>query len=512
MIRKNEAAAGVELAQLLTRSGVDLVADENGPLGMLRLATDIVTPVSNDDVETTLVNRTKSVLLGGTEEDGSPKMIPSEHGYLKTRLVNTLAAGVQTVIGAARGTVIPLIRAAHDAVDEYVANKSDPASAMPDLIVYNYDNVWDSQIIDGVVTHFANVDLVGMPTVALPELSDEQIAELTNSGSSELRDFAQRILAKQPGLAKAIWQIWFQNGAVSNADDFSYLSRSLTVAGDARSLSINGNDDLDTRRSYEPIVLAYLMADNLYNNPIENSGLSSDRYAMVMSGFRAHFAKSIERIYRVRHGNLDRKVLIISMPVVDSFRTGSLTGSPLLVNGDVYAWYLEAGGSVEAVVGNCYTSRSINARSILDLKDQLESEFTRIGSIAKSIAVTNLHSLTIQGILNYVDNHVVNEISAEAWEKLYSKYNYTTTKNDAITDVRYYLASIQNVSTYEAVDNVLTYIFASMIYGPLETAPFLTAMAAYPDQTLTPREIAAHVEIDMVVDALLGMTYYKGVR
>ncbi|AHI60317.1 hypothetical protein Ea357_166 [Erwinia phage Ea35-70] len=512
MIRKNEAAAGVELAQLLTRSGVSLVAQDNLPLGALRLATEVVTPVSDDDVEATLVNRTKAVMLGGVEEDGSPRMIPSEHGYAKSRLVDAMAAGVKAVISAARTTVIPLIRSSHDAVDKYVAEKTDPLAMMPDLAVYNYDAVWDSQIVDGVVTHYAQVALVGMPIVSLPDLSDEQLTELVSSGSSELRDFVQRLTASQPDLVRAIYQVWFQGAAVSDSDDFSYLSRSLTVTADARALAITGNDPLDVRRSYEPIVLAYLMADNLYNNPVAGSGLGADRYAMVTSAFRAHFAKCMERIYRVRSGNLDRKILVISMPVVDSWRSYALTGERLLINGDVYKWYLEAGGSVEALVGNCYTERSINARTILDAKDRLEAEFARIGSMAKSIAVTNLHTLTIQGILNVVENHVVNEIDIEAWDKMYSKYNYTTTKNDAITDVRHYLSSIQNVSTYEAVDNVLTYIFASMIYGPLETAPFMLAMATYPDQTLSPREIAAHVEIDMVLDNLLNMTYYRGLR
>lgn len=512
MIRQSEADAGTELARLLTGAGVKLATQNGSALDALRMATDIVSPVIDDSVETTLVNRTKSIPLGGNNEDGSPREIPSEHGWAKQRLVDTLTAGVQKISAAAKNVVIPTIKLLHDRVDQYVADKSDPTSAMPDVNVYVYDPIWGSQVIDGVVTHYSQVGLVGLPIAQLPDLSDEQLAELTNSGSAELRDFVSRYVTKNPGIVKAIYQIWFQGALVSNQDEFSFLSRVLQTDNVERSIQVFGNDALDTRRVYEPLVLAYLMADNLYNNPVVESGLSADRYSMVTSAFRAHFAKTIERIYRVRAANLDRKLLVISMPVVDAWRTQGLSNEQLLLNGDVYQWYLEAGGSIEAIIGNCFTERSVNARTILDAKERLEGEFGRVSSLVKSIAVTGKHTLTIQGIMNAVDKYIVNEISDEQWAQIYSDYSYTQTKADAIADIRYYISSVQAVATYEAVDDVLTYIVANMIYGPLNVSSFLNAMANYPDQTLTPREIAAHVEMDIVIDNLLQMTYYSGVR
>lgn len=512
MIRPSEAAAGTELARLLARAGVKLVASNGTPLDSLRMATDIVSPVIDDNIETTLVNRTKAVSLGGVNEDGSPREIPSEHGWAKQRLVETLTAGVQQISSAAKNVVIPTIKLLHDRVDQYVADKSDPSSVMPEVNVYVYDDIWGSQVIDGVVTHYSQVGLVGMPIVELPSLSDEQLAELSQSGSSEMSGFVAKQLAKNPDLVRAIYQIWFQGALVSDQDTFVYLSRVLQTNNNDRNIQVFGNDALDTRRVYEPLVMAYLMADNLYNNPITNSGMNSDRYAMVMSAFRAHFAKAIERIYRTRAGNLDRKMLIISMPVVDGWRVNGLSSETLLLNGDVYQWYLQAGGSIESILGNLYGERSVNARTILDAKDRNEAEYARIGSLAKSIAVTNKHTLTIQGIMNAVDNHIVNEISDERWAEIYSKYSYEQTKADAITDVRYYISSIQSVATYQAVDDILTYIVANMIYGPLNVSSFLNAMANYPDQTLSPREIASHVEMDIVLDNLLQMTYYGGVR
>jgi len=512
MIRPSEAAAGTDLARLLTSAGVNLVSVNGGPLDALRMATDIVTPVVDDNIESTLVNRTKSVSLGGNNEDGSPREIPSEHGWAKQRLVEALTAGVQQISAAAKNVVIPTIKLLHDRVDQYVDAKSDPASSMPDINVYVYDKVWDSQVVDGVVTHYAQVGLVGMPTVELPALTDEQLAELTQTGSSEFADFVGKQLGKNPNLARAIYQIWFQGALTSSQDEFVYLSRVLQTNNTDRNIQVFGNDALDTRRVYEPLVMAYLMADNLYNNPITNSGLSGDRYAMVMSAFRAHFAKVIERIYRTRMGNLDRKILIISMPVADGWRLNGLSSETLLLNGDVYQWYLQGGGSVEGILGNVHGERSVNARTILDAKDRNEAEYERVSSLAKSLAITNKHTLTIQGIMNAVDNHIVNEISDARWKEIYEKYSYEQNKNDAITDIRYYISTLQSVPTYQAVDDVLTYIVTNMIYGPLNVSSFLNAMANYPDQTLSPREIASHVEMDIVIDNLLQMTYYTGVR
>jgi hypothetical protein len=512
MIRQSEAAAAVDLARLLTGAGVGLACQNGSPLDALRMATDVVTPVVDDSVETTLVNRTKSVVLGGSNEDGSPREIPSEHGWAKQRLVETLSAGVQKISAAAKSVVIPAIKTLHDRVDAYVDAKSDPSNVMPEVNVYVYDDIWASNVIDGVVNHYGNVNLVGMPIVQLPDLTDEQIAALTNSGSAELSAFASEQLAKNPDLARAIYQIWFQGSLVSDQDSFSFLSRVLQTNNTERNVLVFGNDALDTRRVYEPLVMAYLMADNLYNNPIPGTGLSDDRYAMVMSAFRAHFAKTIERIYKVRASNADRKMLVISMPVTDSWRVDGLSTEQLLLNGDVYQWYLQAGGSIEALLGNCFIERSVNGRTILDAKDRLEAEYARVGTLAKSIAVTSKHTLTIQGIMNAVDNYVVNEITDELWSEIYNKLSYTQTKADALADVRYYVSSIQSVATYQAVDDVLTYIVANMIYGPLNVSSFLNAMANYPDQTLSPREIAAHVEMDIVLDNLLQMTYYTGVR
>lgn len=509
MIKASEASAATELARLLTNAGVSLVTNNGSPLDALRLATDVVTPIAEDDVPSTLVYRTRAIPLDGNNEDGSPREIPSEHGWAKQRLVDALSAGVMQVASAAKNTVIPAIKLLHDRVDSYVADKSDPNSTMPDVNVYVYDGIWDSQVIDGIVTHYAQVDLVGMPVVTLPTLTDEQISELTATGSSEFAAFVGKQLASNPDMARAIYQIWFQGMQVSDQDDFSYLSRRLNWNGDSRELNIFGNDKLDTRRAYEPLVMAYLMADNLYNNPIPGTDMNADRYAMVMSAFRTHFAKTIERIVRVRQANLDRKMLIISMPVIDTWRQNGLSSEILLLNGDVYQWYLQSGGTVEALLGNCFADRSVNARTILDGKDALEAKYASVQQMASAMAVTNNFTLTIQGIMNAVDNYIVNEISAEEWAKLYNSCNYEQTKAECINEIRYYISSLQSVATYQAVDDVLTYIVANMIYAPYNVSSFLNAMANYPNQNLSPREIAAHVEMDMVIDNLLQMSYYR---
>lgn len=506
MLKKQEVAAVMPLAGMLAERGVLLETCSGSPIGNLTMASASI-ETGGADVEQVLVSVSQPYDTGRKDVDNQPVILPSEHGYVKKRVVDCIAKGVMQVVSDARNVVIPAINATRKDVDDYVNTNTQSRSVLPEVDVYNYDPIFAGALVDGISTQYDKVNLVGMPTVTLPDLSDEQLHALVNSGSQEVRDFIAREDQECPGHLTAIWQIWFQGRPVSDSDDFSFLSRMLVGGNDNTRLLTAGRfgDSIDTRKGYDAILVAFLLANALYDNPVSGVSWNMDlpTYNLTMSGFKAHFGKVVGRVYRARVTAVEQKTLVINMPVAANWQMGEKTDN-ILLNGDVYKWYLDNGGSIEAVIGNVFSQRTPNGRTILDLKPQFEASYTNVVNSYSSLGVSNKHRFIMEALTASVIKHIQG-IDQEFWDKL----NPRCTKQEMIRDVRSYLASGLPIGTSDNLDKAITYVYACFIYSCLNVDTFLNAMNNYPDQSLAPKVIAAHVIMDMVIKSLMNDTYYK---
>lgn len=505
MLKKQEVSAIMPLAGMLAERGVLLETCSGSPIANLTMASASIDPGSSD-VEQVLISVSQPYDTGRKDADNLPIVLPSEHGFVKKRVVDCIAKGVMQVVSDARNIVIPAINATRADVDAYVESNSQSRSVLPEVDVYNYDPIFGGALVDGIAIQYDKVNLVGMPSVTLPDLSDEQLHALVNSGSQEVRDFIAREDQECPGHLSAIWQIWFQGRPVSDSDDFNFLSRMLTTAPEGRVLGAGRfGDSIDTRKGYDAILVAFLLANALYDNPVEGAswGMDLPTYNLTMGAFKAHFGKVIGRVYRARVTAIEQKTLVINMPVAANWRMGEKTDN-ILLNGDVYKWYLDNGGSIEAVIGNVFSQRTPNGRTILDLRPQFEDAYNNVVNSYSSLGVSNKHRFIMEALTTSVIKHIQG-IDQEFWDKL----NTNCTKQEMIRDIRSYLASGLPIGTSDNLDKAITYVYACFIYGALNVDTFLNAMNNYPDQSLAPKAIAAHVIMDLVIKSLMNDTYYK---
>lgn len=505
MLKKQTISAILPLAEMLAERGVRLETIPGSVIGNLTMASASVRP-GDSDVETVLAAVSSPVDTGRRDEAGQAIILPSEHGYTQQRAVDCIARGVQEMVGNARNVVLPAIKATRAYVEEAVDSATQVRNVIPNVDVYNYDPLWAGALIDGVAGQYSKVDLVGMPTVALPDLTEEQLRTLVSSGSQEVRDFIAREDKECPGHLSAIWSIWFQGAPVSDSDEFSFLSRVLDTDRNGRILLAGGlGDGIDTRKSYDAIITGFLLANALYDNPVAGVAWNMDlsKYNLVMSAFKAHFGKVIGRVYAARLSAVENKTLIINMPVVRNWRLGEASDN-ILLNGDVHKWYLDNGGSIEAVIGNVFTQRVVSARTILDLRPQYEAAYTNVVNTYSGLGVTNRHRFTIEALTRAIIAHVV-AVDPEFWLKLHADY----TKQQVISDIQKYLASGLPIGTSDGLDKVITYCYTQFVYAALRVDDFIQAMNNYPNQDLTPNVIASHVIIDMVVRSLMNDTYYN---
>lgn len=505
MLKKQTISAILPLAEMLAERGVRLETVPGTIMGNLTMASASVRP-GDADVESVLAAVSSPVDTGRRDEEGVAIILPSEHGYTQQRAVTCIAKGVQEMVGNARNVVLPAIKGTRAYIDEYVDANSKARNIIPSVDVYNYDPLWGGALVDGIANQYNKVDLIGMPTAAIPELTEEQLRALVNSGSQEIRDFIAREDTECPGHLTAIWHTWFCNRPLSNSDDFVFLSRMLVGSDKGRMLTAGGlGDGIDARKGYDAIITAFLIANALYDNPIAgvNWGMDLSRYNLVMSGFKAHFGKVIGRVYGARVSALENKTLIINMPVIRNWRLGEASDN-ILLNGDVHKWYLENGGSIEAVIGNVFTQRVVSGRTLLDLRPQYEAAYDNVVNTYTGLAVTNRHRFTIEALTASVVGHVVG-IDPEFWLKLHSDY----TKQQVISDLQKYLASGLPIGTSDSLDKIITYCYTQFVYATLRVDDFIQAMNNYPDQSLNPSAIASHVIIDMVIKSLMSDTYYN---
>ena len=506
MLNKQEVAAIMPLASMLAERGVSLEVIPGTPVGNLTMASASIDPAPGD-IEAALVAISTPYDTGRKDDEGAPVLLPSEHGFVKKRAVDCIAKGVMQMVTTARQVVIPAINATRADVDAFVDANAKVRSILPEVDVYNYDPMFGSALVDGIATQYDKVSLVGMPTVTLPDLSDEQLHALVNSGSQEVRDFIAREDQECPGHLSAIWHIWFQGSPVSNSDDFAFLSRMLTSGDNNTRLLTAGRlgDSVDTRKGYDAVLVAFLLANALYDNPVSGVAWNMDlaRYNLTMSAFKAHFGKVIGRIYRARITAVEQKSLVINMPVAANWQLGERTDNVLL-NGDVYKWYLENGGSIEAVIGNVFSDRVVSGRTILDLRPQFEASYTNVVNSYASLGVSNKHRFIMEALTASLVKHVQG-IDAAYWAELNPDY----TKQQMINDLRTYLASGLPIGSSDNLDKVITTAYTCFIYQRHNVDQFINAMNNYPDQTLSPKVIAAHVIMDMVIKSMMNDVYYK---
>ncbi len=321
MLTKSSIQAAYPVAVNLAARGLLIDAKRDSPLAqltstVLSQALEMHRP-GNENIEPTasfavaLQDASTTAIAGG--------QVP--HDVVHATIVSNGVKGVRASLALAQGVVAPLIKKSvleiETAVDQATAKAGKPLSVVP----FYYKDIWDDGALLSMCERYE-----GRPaTLQLRPLGIPVPANWTaalSTGVPSLDDVVVKFVSdSNPAFLAQVWQELF-------AANVTTLEQVVNT---------QGFDKTDA------VIVAYLAARNLQDNIPAGLNISLDAWRLYMadlvSAAGAQLMLQIKR--RQQTGNSGR--LILTAP-------GGDTGT-ILVFGDNYDQFLNAGGSPEAIMG-----------------------------------------------------------------------------------------------------------------------------------------------------------------
>lgn len=346
MLNYNSLTASISLADKFEKKGIQLKPIAGTPLAALYTAGFLPNP----DIGSMEMSAEERIQFGSTAKNAQGIC---EHDMVMDEVVSVLKRTITWGLDLARNQVNPAVHSAVQFVQDYtdaaMSLKNTAISVKQDI----YHSIWGSHYLQGMVERFdetAVKDLKLSITVPLPENVASPIT-LIETGiarfNTELTDF---VASLPDGYITDLYNRVF----VSTGDDYnpsllSYLNH----------LYVEPNQ----------ILLIHLMALKLLDTVPEGIRAGLNEYKEYITDIVAQSGRALVRTLERRESSVQRKMLINDWTQYREDDIG-ITPITIRVNGDVYAKWLEAGGSPEVIFGAFLTDRNYNYDILLERKDQ----------------------------------------------------------------------------------------------------------------------------------------------
>lgn len=516
MISKPELASSIPVARLLTDSGIVLRPYSDCVIYDALKALDTETAPSSDNLVELIHKFSIPRSVKGSDEDGDSVTIPSQHDSAKKRIVDSLAAGVNTVMNNALTTVIPAIKTIRDCIDENTKVENGVDALHPNLVVVNYDTIWSSVIVDGIATKYASyAGALPITSSAVPD--NETLAKYLTTAHAELKQFVDHETVEWPELPRAIYSAFISH-TLSNIDSkYHYLAKAITeIPRDVDGpvgyrININNFNPVEQQPLFGALIVAFVMLTNMVASPPAAMVMADGQSLAVQKLTSAlnHVGNVISNVYRQRAYANKVGSLIINMPNVAGVNRGEAPVGDLIINGDIYKSYLSSGGTVEAILGNVYTSRSTSARTILDGKDKYEKAFEELKRTYAVVVSNNIHlklsEIVTHSIFKYVDGMTPEQLASGNQSEFGSNLSGRT-KDSIKRQVGQRLVDFTITNNPATLDKIVSSIVNDVIYASLRCRRLIEMMNNHPDQTKRPNVIASEVFIDLLIDDIMNET------
>lgn len=502
MLRKNQVVAILPLAEMLNDRDIHLTSYTDTGLGELVIASNTqLDEIHADGVADTLVEMTSSQTVSDAAAEGNDVVLGSDHSRIKANLVNTLAAGVRRVVGGARNTITPAIRAAREEIDRRIGDAASLLAITPETRIFSYDDVWESVTVDGIATRHEDTPHTMIPaSLQLPAITSEQANALATAGGTELSAFLTKY--KETHDVGQLYDAWFRGQSHENP-------YAVAVNNHPAGLSVESVKDSVGRLIdfVDAPIVAYIMANNLLDNPPEGTTASSmDQYNADIAAALNHFGKVIGNIYTQRDMAAKSGLLVMQYPDASRWATDGIRGD-LVLNADTYRGYLEGEnkGDIETILGSMFSDNpSNNADTIKSMASKYKGAWDSTLNTFKLTEASRVSQAKMAALSLVVTDHIRN-IPDDVWDGMHQDTN----KGSVIQGFLAWLSKdVPIPSTSVEMDNILISVFCDFIYPSLNAGEFIRRMNTYPNQNLEPNVIATHVVMEMLVSGMLaGVSY-----
>ena len=374
MIRQNSAFSALELATVLDAQGISITPMPESPVA--KLVDTCYCPSLDGSIPglsaaTANVDGASSGFVYALTE-ASMKADASglvKHDLAMDELVEVISNAVAMNHDLARNRVNPIIKVVIEEVTSNVASAKASASQVLTVIPDEYNEVWNSGIIAGLVDKYSETPNRPIAlNISLPAIDGPFLDGLLKTGTSRFDDDVQAMLEKLPA------------GTVMD------LYNSLFVpSAQVTRLGSNLTDYINIQVHRDTVLLVHLLARKLLTKIPDGVAVDLDTYRNYITGIIEQSGRALNRILEKRNAIEKSKQVVERWPFV-SIENAKPGEGVILVNAANYARWLKDGGSPEVLFGAFITDQAAGYDQLLGLADEYRKSWGRQERVLQTAA------------------------------------------------------------------------------------------------------------------------------
>lgn len=410
------------------------------------------------------------------------------HDLVLTELVETIGKSLGNQLDVARNIVKPMVQEAFEKVEQEERKRHRINQCQYDIMPFFFNGVWDSNILESMVEKYADTPIESLPVFeGLPAISGEELSGRLMTNTRLDGEVKSLLDDCPPDYLVNVYRAFFLGDWTAN-DKVSGSKYVNNWNLDKKEL----NNDL---YSCNKLIVVYLLARNLGTNPPAGADIELDELRLKCTTLMTQAARAICAVLRKRDMNKRTKLMVLKWPDGKPWPTHNY--DIIVVNGDVYNQFLQAGGTPEALIGCALTDRTDNYETIVSNTPAYIKEWQRNERLINDYMRSN-HMSTIISATNDVITSMINTTDTDKLPAdkaiLHQRLREAVKQADGKT----------GEELYSYVRNVVCDVF----WPHTDAKRVLISIDAHMDREdnrMDPREAAMYAVVDLLADWLAAM-------
>lgn len=351
MLLNKHVSAAVRLVDSLSSNGFQISARSDSYLAGLTNECLTILPLTNDE-SVPYTTPTEQLLAASSRKGPLGDCL---HDIAMDELVGELARSVNSGINFARNTVNPIIREMHQRIEDGLTARAGEVSLRFNVMPFYYHSIWNTPVLRVAMKKYESYAMPGIKiSVGYPELPLDALLNAIKTGVDTIDTaLAEICTSSADRVLEDLYAAVFLNNAAAQAK----YSLRQGMGKDGWFFSPN-------RGNANHVLVIHYLAKGLLENPPEEFKGSAHGYEKELSMVVGAAGVRMLGVVSQRERDLKQQLLVLDYPSTPGKFAVTEEDSFILVNGDVYDQYLEAGGVPEVLIGEAQGARNRNVPDI----------------------------------------------------------------------------------------------------------------------------------------------------
>lgn len=408
-----------------------------------------------------------------------------EHDMVSDELTGVIAQAVGNNLNFVRNVVGVQIKQVLDEINAYI----DAAGAAPelryDISPYYYSDLWGTTLFSVIAGKYQGLSIGSLPpAINMTDLDTDTLMGYLVTGNSEVDRLVAELLAGKPvDWLSTVFNRVFRNTTPPASDAALELSDCVDVRGSDRML----------RRFYltaDAVAVSYLLSRGMAVKVPDGVQMGLEQFTNALANIEAQAGLAIGNLLENRSRDFATKNLVLKFAAGRPW-LGESSSRTIIVNGDVYDKFIDAGGSPEVLMGANMLDRNGNYDQLLANGERYMKEWEKNERLIQSTIDARLTGITTQGL-------------NRAFEKLVREQDDSTlanTKESIIQTARAYTSNLPP-QALDALDVTVRFMVCDYLYPQKHARRLLEQIdrVAERNPDMDIRMAATYATIDLLVD------------